>query len=219
MPLGEIGLFNPAESTYTRPGAYSEALRANAVKTASYLSAMDSFYEQLDETVREFNATLTFKEAELAQNKALTEEQISVSREQIQLQNEQFKSDLALRQEALKAQTEYQTQDIATRKAEINAKYSGSLSLGGESASDKAFDFLSATQKSNQEATAANQAALMKYLTRGSTSTAPTAPTSGEAKFSTADQTTIDTWDYFNEINSRRATPNRPSSDYEAGLY
>ena len=58
--IGEIGLFNPAESTYLRPGAYDEALRANAFKQASYLSAMDQFYEQLDETVREFNATLSF---------------------------------------------------------------------------------------------------------------------------------------------------------------
>jgi len=141
--IGEIGLFNPAESTYLRPGAYDEALRANAFKQASYLSAMDQFYEQLDETVREFNATLSFKEAELAQIKGLTEEQIGLSRQQLAINQEQYKSDLALRQEALKAQTAYQTGMLAVENKKVNlASWANYRETTSSSESDKAFDFL-----------------------------------------------------------------------------
>jgi hypothetical protein len=118
--IGEIGLFNPAESTYMRPGAYDDALRANALKQASYLSAMDQFYGQLDETIREFNATLSFKEAELAQIKGLTESQIGLSKQQLEINQEQYKSDLALRQQALKAQTAYQTGMLKVEQNKVN---------------------------------------------------------------------------------------------------
>jgi DNA-binding transcriptional regulator YiaG len=167
MALGEIGLFNPAESTYMRPGAYDDALRANALKQSSYLSAMDSFYEQLDETVREFNKTLTFKETELAQVKSLTEEQIGLSREELQLRNEQFQADLTLRQQMLKEQTAYQTGMLAVENKKVNIA-AGTSYLGGGSASDKAFDFLNKTQAAQTAENEAARAFMAKYMTKGS---------------------------------------------------
>lgn len=61
MALSDYGMFLPSESHYTRPGAYDEMLQAEAQKRASYLSQMDMFYEELDESIRQFNETLGFK--------------------------------------------------------------------------------------------------------------------------------------------------------------
>ncbi len=176
MALGEIGLFNPAESTYMRPGAYDEALRANALKNAAYLSAMDQWYEQMDETIREFNETLSFKKTVEADTKAIEESKIGLGSRQLDINEEQYKSDLALRTQALKEQTEYQTQDIAVRKTELNWKY-GSNYLGSDSASDKAFDFLKSTQKANAAESQAARDWMTKYITGGSSTKVTQSPT------------------------------------------
>jgi len=176
MALGEIGPFHPAETTYQDPNGYGNALRLRATQSAAYLTAMDSFYEQLDETIREFNATLVFKETELAQVKGLTEEQIGLSKRQLDISEEQYKSDLALRQQALKEQTAYQTGMLAVENKKVNAA-AGTNYLGSQAASDKAFDFLKTAQKANLDAAAASQAAMMKYLIGGSTRNATSSPT------------------------------------------
>lgn len=69
MAIGEIGTFLPAESAYGTPGAYSQALRAEATKRANYLSQMDQFYAQLeeskrqfDESIRQFDETMAFRQ-------------------------------------------------------------------------------------------------------------------------------------------------------------
>ena len=62
MGLGEVGMFLPAESAYGTPGAYSQSLRAEATKRARYLSEMDMFYSNLEESKRQFEETLSFKE-------------------------------------------------------------------------------------------------------------------------------------------------------------
>lgn len=188
MALGEIGLFNPAESTYMRPGAYDEALRANAFKQASYLSAMDQFYEQLDETVREFNATLSFKEAELAQIKGLTEEQIGLSRQQLEINQEQYKSDLALRQEALKAQTEYQTGLLAVKNKELNlASWANYRESSSNSESDKALSWLNAYRASKKQEEPRFQTWQGGGATQLPTSYSPT-PQSSEVDYGNIDE-------------------------------
>ena len=189
MALGEIGLFNPAESTYMKPGAYDEALRGIAFKQASYLSAMDSFYEQLDETVREFNATLSFKETELAQTKALTEEQIGLSSRQLDIQSEQFKSDLALRQQALKEQTAYQTGMLAVENKKINIA-SGTNQLGGKSESDKAFEFLNKYMTGGSAGTAAQTSTAAKTGTYGESVSYRGAPVSGQVDYGNINEST-----------------------------
>ena len=55
-------MFLPSESAYGTPGAYSQALRAESSKRASYLSQMDQFYAGLEESKRQFEETMTFRE-------------------------------------------------------------------------------------------------------------------------------------------------------------
>ena len=62
MGLGEIGMFLPPESAYGTPGAYSQSLRAEATKRAAYLSQMDQFYSSLEESKRQFEETMSFRE-------------------------------------------------------------------------------------------------------------------------------------------------------------
>lgn len=139
--IGDIGIFNPAESHYKTPGAYDEALRADALKRATYLSMMDQFYEQLDETKREFDATSTFKYAELAQNKWATEEQIGLSKADLALRRELGTGDQALRSRALDEQAAYNKEALGVERMKINASRP-TQKLEGTSAADKAFDFL-----------------------------------------------------------------------------
>jgi len=85
MALGDIGMFLPSESQYGTPGAYGDLLRSEATKRAVYLSSIDQFYAQLNESQRQFDKTLGFntetrdlnldyQNRALAQEKTLTEE-------------------------------------------------------------------------------------------------------------------------------------------------
>uniref|UniRef100_A0A6H1ZCU8 Uncharacterized protein n=1 Tax=viral metagenome TaxID=1070528 RepID=A0A6H1ZCU8_9ZZZZ len=80
MAMGEIGMFLPAESAYGTPGAYSQALRAEATKRASYLSEMDQFYSQLEESQRQFDEMLSFKEESWEDEMGLQRQQIDLQR-------------------------------------------------------------------------------------------------------------------------------------------
>lgn len=61
MSIFDVGEFMPAESAYQDPYQYREALRAESVKHASYLSSMDQFYAELDEMQRQFDQTMGYK--------------------------------------------------------------------------------------------------------------------------------------------------------------
>lgn len=80
MALGEVGMFLPAESAYGTPGAYSQALRAEATKRASYLSEMDQFYSQLEESQRQFDEMLSFKEESWEDEMGLRREEMNTQR-------------------------------------------------------------------------------------------------------------------------------------------
>jgi hypothetical protein len=136
MAIGDIGIFNPAESAYSKPGAYDDALRADAVKRASYLAMMDQFYEQLDETKREFDQTLTFKQSALAQDKWIAEQQIGLSKEELQLKREQGSADLALRSRMLDETIRSDQANESIKRLDINSRTSS------EGSEDRAFDFL-----------------------------------------------------------------------------
>jgi len=122
MALGDTGMFNPAESHYLTPGAYGETLKAEALKRASYLSSMDQFYEQLDETVRQFNETLTFKEAALAQEKWAVEQNIGVQRESIAMQKSLGWADITLRTRAMEEEVAYKGGSLDMEKQKIAAE-------------------------------------------------------------------------------------------------
>ena len=78
--MGEIGMFLPAESAYGTPGAYSQALRAEATKRATYLSEMDQFYSQLEESQRQFDEMLSFKESSWEEEMGLRKEQLDTQK-------------------------------------------------------------------------------------------------------------------------------------------
>ena len=80
MALGEMGMFLPAESAYGTPGAYSQALRAEATKRAAYLSEMDQFYSQLEESQRQFDEMLSFKEESWEEEFGLRKEEAAYQR-------------------------------------------------------------------------------------------------------------------------------------------
>jgi hypothetical protein len=107
MAIQDIGMFLPAESNYKTPGAYDEALRAEASKRAQYLSLMDQFYEQLNESQRQFNEKLSYE-------KWYAGEQLSISREQ-------FSEDLALRTKIFEAESEYKQESLDVERMKINA--------------------------------------------------------------------------------------------------
>ena len=77
----EIGSLFPTEGAFKRPEGYREFLQAQATQRSSFLSSMDQFYEQLGESVRQFNDTLGFKETALAQEKELFGEELAWERE------------------------------------------------------------------------------------------------------------------------------------------
>jgi len=65
MAYPNYGAFLPAEALYTEPGAYSGVLKGEALKRASYLSEMDRFYEELEESSRQFEKQYSLAEREL----------------------------------------------------------------------------------------------------------------------------------------------------------
>jgi hypothetical protein len=66
MAYPNYGAFLPAEALYTEPGAYSGVLRGEALKRASYLSEMDRFYEELEESSRQFEKQYALAEREVS---------------------------------------------------------------------------------------------------------------------------------------------------------
>ena len=77
MAYPDYGAFLPTEALYTEPGAYSGVLRGEALKRASYLSEMDRFYEELEESSRRFEKQYSLAEREIE----FTEEQALWERE------------------------------------------------------------------------------------------------------------------------------------------
>ena len=80
MGLGEVGMFLPAESAYGTPGAYSQSLRAEATKRARYLSEMDQFYASLEESKRQFEETMTFREESWEDEMGLKKSELALQR-------------------------------------------------------------------------------------------------------------------------------------------
>lgn len=114
MAIQDIGMFLPAESNYKTPGAYDEALRAEASKRAQYLSLMDQFYEQLNESQRQFNEKLSYEKWYAGENIALKKEELAQS-------NKQFTEDLALRTKIFEAESEYRQESLDVERMKINA--------------------------------------------------------------------------------------------------
>ncbi len=55
MAYADLAQFLPQEGGFKRPGEFDRMLKAEASKRAGYLSAMDQFYAQLEESGRQFD--------------------------------------------------------------------------------------------------------------------------------------------------------------------
>ena len=67
MAYSDFSRFMPLESAYRNPGEATEAYRAQALEKANVQSELERFYKTLEETQRQFDETLGFKESELAE--------------------------------------------------------------------------------------------------------------------------------------------------------
>lgn len=103
MGLGDIGLWTPAESQYAKPGSYEDALRAEAMRSANYLSSMDQFYANLEEAKSEFGQTLDFKNRQLAQEKELGLKGIGIQQQQVDINKDVAEWNREFQQGELKA--------------------------------------------------------------------------------------------------------------------
>jgi hypothetical protein len=105
MALGQIGMFLPSESQYLKPGSYDDALRAQAVKIANYLSSMDQFYANLDESKRQYDLTLSWQKESFGQELAFKEKQLATTsalqERQLTSQEKYNESILKLKQQEL----------------------------------------------------------------------------------------------------------------------
>ena len=94
MALGNVWL-GGSEGNYRTPNAYTDALKAEALKRASYLSSMDQFYAQLEEAQRQYNETLSFKEQvfseEMDYKRWLAEEEIRLKEKALGLEEEKLR--------------------------------------------------------------------------------------------------------------------------------
>lgn len=62
MAYGEFGGLLPSEAYYSGPRGGIDAAKVEAGKKASYLSSMDQYYAQLEETERQFDVMSAFQE-------------------------------------------------------------------------------------------------------------------------------------------------------------
>lgn len=127
MAIGDIGLFQPAESAYARPGMYEESLRAEAVKRGTWLASLDQFYAQLAETQRQFDITAVYKEKALAAEVKASE------------------AEMAYKYKALESE-----EAIWSRRLDIEERKANQLSgtnFLGRSGEEKALDLLKQMQQ------------------------------------------------------------------------
>jgi hypothetical protein len=64
MAYNDLAQFLPQEGGFKTPGQYDRMLKTEALKKAAYLSSMDQFYSQLEETMRQFDLGLGQKKKE-----------------------------------------------------------------------------------------------------------------------------------------------------------
>lgn len=102
MPQYGGGAFQRAESYYQDPTEYREMMRGAGAEKATYLSAMDQFYAELEEEKRQFGEKLGFERERLAFEEESQEEEYQLSLKQQAAQESQFGEQLAWQREQMK---------------------------------------------------------------------------------------------------------------------
>lgn len=95
MAGSSIGLFLPSETAYKDPNVFRNVLEAEGLKRANYLSQMDQFYAQLEESKRQFDLGLSFQEKQLEAQKEHWSQQLALGREQLAEQSKHWRDELS----------------------------------------------------------------------------------------------------------------------------
>ena len=103
MAYGDFAMFMPDEGQYRQPWAFDTALRAEAMKRASYLSSMDQFYEQLGESRRQFDLGHTLETRKVDISEAFGKAQLELE-EKLGMRKLDVEEKLGSRELGLKAQ-------------------------------------------------------------------------------------------------------------------
>lgn len=121
MAYGDYGALLPTEALFEEPGAYSGVLKAEALKRASYLSSMDQFYAELDESSKRFEQqySLAEREFEFGQEQSLWEREFAETGRE---------GETALASRQLDLQAELGRGELALGRSELGIKQ-GQLSL------------------------------------------------------------------------------------------
>ncbi len=126
MAIGDIGLFLPRESQFGTPGAFNKMLQAEALKRAAFLSNMDQFYENLAESKRQFNETLTFKtetrDLELAWAREQQDKNLAFQREELESTDDYRQGLLDLKEREIGDDLDFLEKQRIWRLIEADAK-------------------------------------------------------------------------------------------------
>jgi hypothetical protein len=139
MAYSDLGVLLPTESQYGSPQAYSEEIRAEATQRANYLSQMDQYYTQLEESKRQFDLayaarekefewTSKFQETQLAEQTRIEAEKLAENQRQFNVAqaaaNSQFEWSSGFQERKLSYEQQYSEKQLAleTRKADLQAQ-------------------------------------------------------------------------------------------------
>ncbi len=107
-----------AEGSFRRPEGFRDYLQAEASGRATFLSNMDQFYAQLEESVRQFDETLGYKEDVLAESGRV----FDVGEERAA---SEFASSLSLRKSELDILRDSATSEAAFRSGQLGLSERG----------------------------------------------------------------------------------------------
>jgi hypothetical protein len=119
MPYSDLGVLLPTESQYGNPQAYTESIRAESNKQAQYLSNMDQFYTQLEESKRQFDLNYTARTKEFEWTSGFEEKRLAqqsdISNKQLALQEKEF----TLKQQISEKQLAFQETELGFKKEQL----------------------------------------------------------------------------------------------------
>lgn len=107
-----LGVFLPSETAYKDPNTFREALVAEGSKRAAYLSSMDQFYAQLEESQRQFDLGLEFSREELASLDAFRKGQLELGGEQLAFDKSKFSQTLGFEREKFEGEMGFKREEL-----------------------------------------------------------------------------------------------------------
>ena len=157
MAYADYGALLPTEALFTEPGAYAGVLKSEALKKASYLSQMDSFYEELEESKRQFDKQYSLAEQQFTFESGLASEQFAFEKEQAaldrEMQEKMFETETELAREQMSLEEALGSQGKLQVYWDDQAGFSEEDDQAGFSEEDEyemAIDFLKELEESRK---------------------------------------------------------------------